>query len=131
MVIYKLARIFIQKKSANNYMVLTFPKFNLEDIMANPYVTSGASLFLMLYASMARPQLPGFMAGLFDNGLFRLTVLALVVFMSGHNIQLSVMIAIAFTISMNLLNEQKIAEGFIEGFHENMINEGFVKDMDR
>ena len=107
---------------------LQLPKFdfNLGDITSNSYVTNTASLFLVLYASMARPQLPVFVSDLFDNALFRLSVLSLVVFMSGQNIQLSVMIAIAFTVSMNLLNEQKIAEGFIEGFRENMINEGFA-----
>lgn len=76
------------------------------------YVTSAASLFLVLYAGLARPELPKFVAGLFDHAVFRLLVLTLIVFMSGQNIQLSLMIAIGFTITMNLLNEQKIKEGF-------------------
>lgn len=103
---------------------------NLSSIFQNQYITSGASLFLVLYASMARPQLPQFITNLFDNAIFRLVILSLVVFMSGQNLQLSVMIAVAFTVSMNLLNEQKIAEGFVEGFRENMINEGFTDDID-
>lgn len=77
-----------------------------------PYASPAASLFLLLYASLARPQLPELLANMFNNALFRLIILALVVFMSGHNFQLSLMIAIAFTLSMNLLSEQKVAEGF-------------------
>jgi hypothetical protein len=68
---------------------------------------------------MARPQ--QFISGLFDNQVFRLIILSLVVYMSSQNLPLGVMIAIAFTVSMNLLNEQKIAEGFVR---ENMI-EGY------
>jgi hypothetical protein len=83
-----------------------------------------------MYASMARPQLPPFVASLFDNAVFRMLILSLVVFMSGQNVQLSVMVAVAFTVTMNLLNEQKIAEGFVDGIRENMINEGFDDDIE-
>ena len=101
----------------------------LTDLLKNPYVTATTSLFLVLYASMARPQLPGFITGLFDHAVFRIMILSLVVFMSGKNLQLSVMIAVAFTVTMNLLNEQKIAEGFVDGIRENMITEKFSDDL--
>jgi hypothetical protein len=96
---------------------------SLTGLVGNKYVSTSASLFLILYAGMARPQLPQFVANLFDNAVFRLTILSLIVFMSGQNIQLSVMVAIAFTITMNLLNEQKIAEGFVDSMRESMIDE--------
>jgi hypothetical protein len=101
----------------------------LTNALKNKYVTAGTSLFLVLYAGMARPQLPGFVAGLFDNAVFRMLILSLVVFMGGHNLQLSVMVAVAFTVTMNLLNEQKIAEGFVDGIRENMITENFSDDL--
>lgn len=110
---------------ANLNRVLGSVNNGLKGLLANPYVTASASLFLVLYASMARPQLPNFVISLFDNAVFRIAVLSLVVFMSGQNIQLSILIAVAFTVSMNLLNEQKIAEGFVDGLRENMVNEGF------
>lgn len=105
------------------YMALPKLNLNLGNVMSNPYVTSSASLFLVLYAGMARPQLPEFIANLFDNAVFRLAILTLVVFMSGQNLQLSIIVAVAFMVSMNLLNEQKIAEGFVNGMHESMISE--------
>jgi hypothetical protein len=96
----------------------------------NTYLTSGASLFLVLYAGLARPQLPPFMVELFENPIFRVLVLSLVVFMGGNDAQLSLMVAVAFTVTMNLLNEQKIAEGFVDGIRESFINEGFLDDLD-
>lgn len=83
-----------------------------------------------MYASMARPQLPEFISVLFDNPVFRVLVLSLVVFMSGKNLQLSVLIAVAFTVTMNLLGEQRIAEGFVDGIRENMLTENFDDDLD-
>jgi hypothetical protein len=101
----------------------------LSKAVSNQYVSSAVSLFLVLYAAMARPQLPEFVVGLFDNSVFRLAILSLVVFMGGNNLQLSVMIAVAFTVTMNLLNEQKISEGFVDGIKENML-ENFNDDLD-
>jgi hypothetical protein len=86
--------------------------------LTNPYVSASLSLFLVLYSSLARPELPTFVMDLFDNSIFRILVLSLVVFMSGRNLQLSIMIALAFTVTMNMLNEQKVAEGFIDGIRE-------------
>lgn len=109
----------------------SLPKLpSLREVFSNKYLSSVVSLFLVLYAGMARPQLPPFINGLFDNAVFRLAVLSMVVFMGGHNVELSLMVAIAFTVTMNLLNEQKIAEGFLDGVRENMINERFVDNTD-
>lgn len=91
----------------------SLPLAKLSNLANNTYVTASASLFLMLYAGMARPQLPEFVAKLFNDAIFRVFILSLVVFMGGQNIQVSILIAIAFTVTMNLLNEQKIAEGFV------------------
>lgn len=96
----------------------------------NNYVKAGAALFLVLYSSLARPQLPQFVMDLFDNSIFRLAVLTLVVFMGNGNIQIALLTAVAFTITMSMLNEQKIAEGFVHGIKEGMITENFDDDTD-
>ena len=93
---------------------------NLQTHLANPYFASGLSLFLALYAGLARPQLPDFIAGAFENPVFRVTVLFLVAYMGNKNVQVSLMVAIAFVITMNLLNEQKVAEGFMSGIRHDM-----------
>lgn len=75
-------------------------------------MTPAASLFLVLYAGMARPELPSLISELFNYAAFRLIILTLIVFMGGQDIQLSLIIAIGFTVTMNLLSEQKIKEEF-------------------
>jgi type IV secretory pathway VirB3-like protein len=92
-------------------------------LLKNDYVSASLSLFLALYAGLARPQLPAFIADLFENALFKILILTLVVYISSKNLQLALMIAVAFTITMNLLNEQRIAEGFISGIKEGMLTE--------
>lgn len=92
---------------------------------SSQYAKAGLGLFLVLYSSLARPQLPQFIMDLFDSAVFRLIVLTMIGVMSNQSIELSVMVAIAFTITMNLLNEQKIAEGFVEGMRGGMIEENF------
>lgn len=91
--------------------------------LKNDYVSSTLSLFLVLYAGLARPQLPGFISSLFENAMFKVLILTLVVYTSSKNLQLALMIAVAFTITMNLLNEQKIAEGFVAGIKEGMLDQ--------
>lgn len=98
--------------------------------LSNNYVKTGLALFLVLYSSLARPQLPQFVMDLFDNSIFRLVVLTLVVFMGNGNIQIALLTAVAFTITMSMLNEQKIAEGFVDGIKEGMITENFDNDTD-
>jgi hypothetical protein len=79
----------------------------------NMYVNAALTLFLILYASLVRPQLPDFLMRLFDNPVFRLLFLAGIAFMATRNIQAALLVAVAFTVTMSLLQEQKIVEGFL------------------
>lgn len=87
-------------------------------VLGNTYVSAAVTLFLILYASLARPQLPVFIAKLFDNPLFRLLVLFGIAFMASRNFQVALLVSVAFTVTMNLLNEQKIVEGFMAQQYE-------------
>ena len=87
----------------------------LLNALQTPYVSSGLTLFLVLYAGLASPQLPRFVADLFDNPLYRLFVLFLVAYTSSRNAQVALMVAVAFTLTMNFLSERRMAEGFMAG----------------
>lgn len=89
----------------------------------NNYFSGALTVFLVLYGSMARPQLPEFVATLFETAVFRLLVLALIAYISTKDLQVALLVAVAFTITMNLLGEQRVAEGFIAGIKEGMIGE--------
>jgi hypothetical protein len=82
-------------------------------ILSNVYVNSFLTLFLIMYASLARPQLPNFLMDLFDNWAFRLVFMTGLAFLASRNIQAAILVAVAFTVTMNLLSEQKIVEGFL------------------
>ena len=86
---------------------------NFSGAMNNPYVTATLTLFLILYETLARPDLPDWMMALFENPLFRVLVLFLIAFMASHNAQVAIIVAIVFTITMNLVSERKMAEGFM------------------
>ena len=86
---------------------------NLTDLMNNPYFSAGLTLFLVLYGGMAKPDLPDFVMDLFDNALFRVLVLFLIAFTSVRNSQVALVVAVVFTITMNLVSERKMAEGFM------------------
>ena len=87
---------------------------DLSILHKNKMVSSVVSLFLVLYAGMARPKLPSFIKDAFENPMFRVAILSLVVYRGNKNPTQSLMIAVAFTVTMNTLNEQKAKESFAD-----------------
>lgn len=85
----------------------------LTQALQNPYVSATLTLFLVLYGGLAKPDLPDFVMDLFDNALFRVLVLFLIAFTASKNAQVALLIAVGFTVTMNLLSERKMAEGFM------------------
>lgn len=86
---------------------------NLTGLMNNPYFSASLTLFLVLYGGLAKPDLPDFVMNLFDNALFRVLVLFLIAFTASKNAQVAILVAVVFTITMNLVSERKMAEGFM------------------
>ena len=74
--------------------------------------TAVTTLFLVLYAGMAKPKLPNPIKKLFENDIFRIIILSLIVYKGNKNTRLSLFIAIAFVISMNKINDNEINESF-------------------
>lgn len=87
---------------------------DLSILHKNKMVSSVVSLFLVLYAGMAKPKLPKFIKNAFENPMFRVAVLSLVVYRGNKNPTEALMIAVAFTVTMNALNEQKTKESFAD-----------------
>ena len=73
-----------------------------------PYVSIIASMFLVLYGGLAKPKLPRFMSTLFNNMIFRMIILTLVAWTSSKNIVIAMVVAVGFTITLNLLNREDI-----------------------
>ena len=89
-------------------------------VLDNKYISTGLSMFLALYAGFARPTLSKNVLKIFDNQLFRLAVLFLIAYKANRDPQLSIMIAVAFMVSLNVLAEKEMKESFqqIENFKQ-------------
>ena len=57
-------------------------------------------------------ELPTFIIELFNNLIFRVIILGLIAFLCNSNNQLSLFIALAFTLIMNIILKQKNKERF-------------------
>ncbi len=86
-------------------------KSNLDNILSNKYVFTFLSLFLVLYGGLAKPAMPKVVVKLFDNKIFRIIYMAMIVYMSKQDIKFAIMMAVAFSITMELVNQTKFLEG--------------------
>ena len=78
----------------------------------NPYVIAALTILITMYAASIRPELPPFIKQLFNNPLFRIVILFLVVVRANKNPTLALMIAIGFTLTVNFITEQEMTESF-------------------
>ena len=76
----------------------------------NEYINAGLSLFLILYASMVAPKLPGFLVNLFDNYLFKFMMFFLIVYVSRKDVTIAIISSVAVMVSLLALNRIKLNE---------------------
>ena len=86
--------------------------FDLSVLHKNKTVSSVVGLFLVLYGCLSGPKLPGFIRSMFENPVFRVVILALIMYRGNKDPQLSLMLSVGFIMVMNQLNEEKIKENF-------------------
>ena len=82
------------------------------EFLDNKYVSSFLTLMIVLYATFLRPELPPFVKELFNNTLFRMFILFLVVVKGNTNPSLGLVIAIAFILTMDYLYVMDSQEAF-------------------
>lgn len=92
-------------------------KLDIMDIMKinyfdNVYVSTVFITMFVLYASFLGPKLPPFIEPLLRNPLFRIVVLFLLVVRGNSNPMLSIVVVIAFMLSIDVLNTQSQIEKF-------------------
>ena len=86
----------------------------LSTVFKNRYSSTLITLFLVLYSGLVAPKLPNFIVKLFDNPIFRILILSLIVYNGNKDPQFAIMIAVGFTVTMNMVSKQKIFEGFTQ-----------------
>lgn len=82
--------------------------FNLQQTLANPYVSSLVLMFFIFYAGLAAPALPDVIAQLFDYTLFKVLVLALILYVNNFSPQIAIIVAIGFFVSLQTLSRSKV-----------------------
>lgn len=85
----------------------------ISSFFQNDIVNSVISLLLILYGSLAKPDLPDFVVKIFENSFFRVLVLSLVVYKGNNDPTLALMIAVVFVVMMNFVTVKKIKEKFM------------------
>ena len=78
---------------------------NSLSFLDNPYAKNILKVFLVLYAGLAAPTLPAFLAGLFNNALFRIVVLFLIAYLGLKDTSIALLSAVAFTLSIIFLKK--------------------------
>jgi hypothetical protein len=81
---------------------------NLGWMHSNPIVFPLLSLGLGVYVALARPTLPSYIVKLFENPVFRLVMIAYIIYRGNQDPQLSLMIAAGFLITMHMINKQNV-----------------------
>jgi len=80
--------------------------------LENVYVFSALALLLVLYGSMARPQLPPFIKNLFHHPVFQILIFSLIVYRANHNPTAAIIISVGFLLFMTAVNEYETKEEF-------------------
>lgn len=81
--------------------------------MDNKFVSTSITLMIGLYASLLGPNLPSFIKNLFNNTIFRILVLFLVLVRANKDPAMAIVIVIAFVLTMDFIY-RKDSEEVIE-----------------
>ena len=83
-------------------------------VLDNPYVSSATTLFLILYASMAAPQLPQDVAKWFDNTWFQLVVFFLIAYTAQRKPVVAALVAAGMMVSIQTLKKHEMNQKLVE-----------------
>ncbi len=94
----------------------------------NDYVVVALALFLVLYGyAGARMELPGYIRNLFNNNIFRVVFLTLLLMQNFNKApHVAITVALVFVLTLHFLSEQEVKENFayLEAFrNDNLADE--------
>jgi len=82
----------------------------LDSVLENKTNTLIISLILVLYAGLAAPALPNSVVKFFDTTLGKVIFLFLIGFMASRNVQVALMIAVAYVVTLHIANKRATEE---------------------
>lgn len=92
----------------------------------NEYVNASVYLFLILYAGLAAPKLPEYVAKLFDYTLVKVLLFFLIVYISKKNPTLAIIASIAVIVSIMTLNRFKFGNELMSMISNENVPQGEI-----
>ena len=83
---------------------------DLNRMLDKPNITVIITLILTLYSGLAAPALPNQVIEFFDTFPGRILFIFLIGFTASKNIQVALMIAVAFVVTLHILNQRSIEQ---------------------
>jgi hypothetical protein len=94
----------------------------LEIVFENKYIYTIITIFVILYASQIGPKLPQYMMKLFDNNLFKIAFLFLILVRANKDPAFSLILGVAFVMISNYVRNQLMRESFGEQTESVIVN---------
>ena len=101
-------------------MSLSVDKLNV--LFENNTVKTVVSLVLALYAGAAAPVLPNAVINFFDTVVGKLLFTFLIAFVASRDVQIAIMMAVAFVVTLSIANNRKIEEAFANHGEDEMFD---------
>lgn len=84
----------------------------VQPVLKNPYIMAIIKITLILYAVQIAPRPPVFMTKLFENTLFKILGLFLILVFIQYDLQLAIIVSILYVLSINSLSGRGPFESF-------------------
>lgn len=80
---------------------------SLSNILSNPYVSTALTVFALVFASLAAPNLSPQFAQLFDSTIFKIFYLFLILILLQYNVVVALIAALAFVLALQSLSRYR------------------------
>ena len=87
----------------------------LDSQIKNPYIIGLLNVVMVLYAGLVAPELPQIVKVIFNHTVGKIMFIAMIAFVANKNPSISIMLAVVFIVTMNMIQTEKFAQHIIEG----------------
>ncbi len=84
----------------------------IKPALRNPYLMAVLKITIALYAAQLAPRLPSSVTSLLNNTFVKILAIAVIVYLSEKDLQLALMLAVLYVLSINVLSGRGILESF-------------------
>lgn len=82
------------------------------DFFSNPYLMSITKILLILYAAQIAPRAPSYITDMFNNTFVKIALIALIMYLSQHDFQFSLIFAIILVLGVNVASNRNMLESY-------------------